>query len=129
MRHFAQGAYANFIEVNFVRQPEFKGILNDGYSADAVIKRMSLVNPTLRFPPGNTLLFFDEIQEFPDIATTMKFFHEDGRFDVVLSGSLLGMHYKRISSIAVLSAGANLPRKGFRCLSRLTAYIVAPRSL
>ena len=101
VRHFAHGAYANFIEVNFVRQPEYKGILNDGYSADAVIKRMSLINPALRFTPENTLLFFDEIQEFPDIATTLKFFHEDGRFDVVLSGSLLGMHYKRISSIAV----------------------------
>ena len=101
MRHFAHGAYVNFIEVNFVRQPEYKSILNDGYSADAVIKRMSLINPTLRFTPGNTLLFFDEIQEFPDIATSLKFFHEDGRFDVVLSGSLLGMHYKRISSVAV----------------------------
>ena len=101
VRHFAHENYENFIEVNFVRQPEYKGILNDGYSADAVIKRMSLINPTLRFTSGNTLLFFDEIQEFPDIATTLKFFHEDGRFDVVLSGSLLGMHCKRISSIAV----------------------------
>ena len=101
VRHFARKAYTNFIEVNFIRNPEFKGILNDGYSADAVIKRMSLINPALRFPAGCTLIFFDEIQEFPDIATTLKFFHEDGRFDVILSGSLLGIHYKRISSIAV----------------------------
>ena len=101
IRHFARRAYKNFIEVNFVKRPEFMRILDDGYSAEAVIKRMSLIDPTLRFPAGDTLIFFDEIQEFPDIATTLKFFHEDGRFDVILSGSLLGIHYKRISSIAV----------------------------
>lgn len=101
VRHFARAAYGNFIEVNFIKQPEFKGILKDGYSPDAVIKRMSMIDPSLRFPSGETLLFFDEIQEFPDIATTLKFFHEDGRFDVIISGSLLGIHYKRISSIAV----------------------------
>ena len=101
VRHFAHKAYPNFIEVNFIKNPEFKGILTDGYSTEAVIKRMSLINPMLRFPSRNTLIFFDEIQEFPDIATTLKFFHEDGRFDVILSGSLLGIHYKRISSIAV----------------------------
>ena len=101
VRHFAYRAYKNFIEINFVKQPEFIRILDDGYSAEAVIKRMSLIDPTLRFTPGDTLIFFDEIQEFPDIATTLKFFHEDGRFDVILSGSLLGIHYKRISSISV----------------------------
>ena len=85
VRHFARKAYENFIEVNFIKQPDFKEILNDGYSVDAVIKRMSLIDPLLRFPAG----------------TTLKFFHEDGRFDVILSGSLLGIHYKSISSIAV----------------------------
>ena len=101
VRHFARAAYGNFIEINFIKRPEFKGILKDGYSPEAVIKRMSIIDPSLRFPPENTLLFFDEIQEFPDIATTLKFFHEDGRFDVIISGSLLGIHYKHISSIAI----------------------------
>ncbi len=101
VRHFAGSSYSNFIEVNFVEQPEYKGILLDGFSADAIIKRMSLVNPSLKFIPGETLLFFDEIQEFPDIATSLKFFKEDGRFDVILSGSLLGIHYKSISSVSV----------------------------
>jgi len=101
VRHFARQAYPNLIEINFVRQPEFKAILQDGYSADAVIKRMTLIDPLLRFEPGKTLIFFDEIQELPDIATTLKFFKQDGRYDVIISGSLLGIHYKRISSIAV----------------------------
>lgn len=101
VRHFARNAYRNFIEINFVEQPEYKGILLDGYSADAIIRRMSLINPSLHFEAGETLLFFDEIQEFPDIATSLKFFKQDGRFDVILSGSLLGVHYKSISSISV----------------------------
>ena len=101
VRHFAKSAYSNFIEVNFVEQPEYKGILLDGYSADAIVKRMSLINPSLRFVPGETLIFFDEIQECPDIATSLKFFKQDGRFDVILSGSLLGVHYKSISSVSV----------------------------
>ena len=101
VRHFAKSSYSNFIEVNFVEQPEYKGILLDGYSADAIVKRMSLINPSLRFVPGETLIFFDEIQECPDIATSLKFFKQDGRFDVILSGSLLGVHYKSISSVSV----------------------------
>ncbi len=101
VRHFARSAYSNFIEVNFVEQPEYKGILLDGYSADAIVKRMSLIDPSLRFIPDETLIFFDEIQECPDIATSLKFFKQDGRFDVILSGSLLGVHYKSISSVSV----------------------------
>lgn len=101
IRRFGRRNYRSFIEVNFVESPEFKTIVQDGYSADAVTSRMSRINPSLSFVPGETLLFFDEIQEFPDIATSFKFFREDGRFDVVSSGSLLGIHYKRISSIPV----------------------------
>ena len=48
--------------------------------------------------PGKTLLFFDEITEFPEITTSLKFFCIDGRFDVICSGSMLGVNYKRIES-------------------------------
>ena len=101
IRHFAAGHYDSVIEINFVFQPEFKQITADGYKAESVIKRMSALDPTLRFVPGRTLLFFDEIQEFPDIATSFKDFKIDGRYDVIASGSMLGIHYKRISSIPV----------------------------
>jgi predicted AAA+ superfamily ATPase len=101
IRHFANANYENVIEVNFVFQPEFKQITADGYKADNVIKRMSALNPLLRFIPGKTLLFFDEIQEFPDIATSFKDFKADGRYDVISSGSMLGVHYKQIASIPV----------------------------
>ena len=101
IRHFANANYENVIEVNFVFQPEFKQITADGYKAANVIKRMSALNPLLRFIPGKTLLFFDEIQEFPDIATSFKDFKADGRYDVISSGSMLGVHYKQIASIPV----------------------------
>ena len=101
IRHFANANYENVIEINFVFQPEFKQITVDGYKAENVIKRMSALNPMLRFIPGRTLLFFDEIQEFPDIATSFKDFKADGRYDVISSGSMLGVHYKQIASIPV----------------------------
>ena len=97
----ANDHYDNVIEVNFVFQPEFKQITADGYKAERVIKRMSALDPMLRFIPRRTLLFFDEIQEFPDVATTFKDFKEDGRFDIISSGSMLGVHYKQIASIPV----------------------------
>ena len=101
IRYFARKNYESFIEINFVDTPEFQAILTEGYKAESVIRQMSLIDPGLKFIPGRSLIFFDEIQEFPDIATTFKFFKQDGRFDVIASGSLLGIHYKRISSISV----------------------------
>ena len=99
--HFAEGRYASFIEVNFVERPEFKGVVRDGYSVENVIRNMSQLDPSFRFVAGDTLVFFDEIQEFPDIATSLKFFAQDGRFDVICSGSLLGLNVKRIRSLSV----------------------------
>ena len=101
IRHFANANYENVIEINFVLQPEFKQITADGYKTVNVIKRMSALDPTLRFIPEHTLLFFDEIQEFPDIATAFKDFKADGRYDIISSGSMLGVHYKQIASIPV----------------------------
>ena len=59
------------------------------------------MDPAKRFIPGETLIFFDELQEFPDIATALKFFHIDGRFDVICSGSMLGINYRKIESNSV----------------------------
>ena len=59
------------------------------------------MDPSKQFEPGETLLFFDELQEYPEIATALKFFKIDGRFDVICSGSLLGISYKRIESNSV----------------------------
>ena len=102
IRHFAKVAgYDSFIEINFVKDEKYKKIIVDGYTASAIIKNISLLDPSKRFIDGNTLIFFDEITEFPDIATSLKFFKEDGRFDVICSGSMLGVNYKKIESNSV----------------------------
>ncbi|MDO5320025.1 MAG: ATP-binding protein [bacterium] len=101
VRHFAAATYASLIEINFVERPDFKEIVRDGFSVESVVRNMSMTDPTLRFVPGRTLIFFDEIQEFPEIATSLKFFAQDGRYDVIASGSLLGVHFKRIKSYSV----------------------------
>ena len=102
IRHFAKVAgYDSFIEINFVKEEKYKKIIVDGYTASAIIKNISLLDPSKRFIDGKTLIFFDEITEFPDIATSLKFFKEDGRFDVICSGSMLGVNYKTIESNSV----------------------------
>lgn len=99
--HFAKANYESVIEINFVRDEKYKGIISDGYEASDIIKYISLIDPTKKFIPGKTLIFFDEITEFPEIATSLKFFCIDKRFDVICSGSMLGMNYKKIESNSV----------------------------
>lgn len=101
IRHFAAAHYENVVEINFAERPEFKVVIRDGYSVESIIRNVSVVDPSLKLIAGRTLIFFDEIQDFPEICTAFKFFAQDGRFDVIASGSLLGVHYKRIESISV----------------------------
>lgn len=99
--HFANANYENIIEINFVRDEKYKNIIIDGYATADIIKNISLIDPSKKFVPGKTLIFFDEITEFPEIATSLKFFCIDGRYDVICSGSMLGVNYKRIESNSV----------------------------
>ncbi|WP_055426829.1 ATP-binding protein [Bifidobacterium aesculapii] len=101
IRNFASRHYANTVEINFVEEPKYRAITTDGYGADAVIRAISLIDPSKRFIPGKTLLFFDEIQAHPDIATALKFLAIDGRYDVICSGSMLGIGYRQIESNSV----------------------------
>lgn len=101
IRHFAKSHYKNIVEINFIEQPKYKIILSDGYSTKDIIKNISRIDTTISFVPGQTLIFFDEIQAYPDIVTALKFFAIDGSYDIICSGSLLGINYKQIESISV----------------------------
>lgn len=101
IRRFAQGSYTHVIEINFVEEPKYKNIISDGFSPADIIKNISLLDPKKRFVEGETLLFFDELQDFPEITTALKFFHVDGQYDIICSGSMLGMNYKQIESNSV----------------------------
>ena len=101
IRKFGLENYEHLIEINFVEEPKYKLIAADGYKTDDLIKNISRIDPSKEFEEGKTLIFFDELQEFPEIATALKFFCIYGRFDVICSGSMLGIHYSRIESNSV----------------------------
>jgi len=98
---FAKENYDSVVYINFALEKKFLGIVDDGYDVATVIKKITFIDPMKEFIPGETVIIFDEIQENPDIATTLKAFREDGRYDVICSGSLLGINYKKIHSNSV----------------------------
>jgi uncharacterized protein len=94
-------SYTTFVEINFITNPEYKTVFSSGYSPDAVIREITLINPDFRFIPHETLILFDEVQDCPDCTTSLKFFKLDGRYDVICSGSLLGINYNQVTSVSV----------------------------
>lgn len=101
IRYFGENNYKVFIEINFVLNPEFKTIFDKSFSVNEIIKEITLRRPELEIVPNETLIFFDEMQECVSTATSLKSFREDGRFDVICSGSLMGINYKKIESNSV----------------------------
>lgn len=99
--HFARGNYENVVYINFALEKKFMQILADGYDVESVIRNISLADPSLKFIPKKTVIIFDEIQENPDVATTLKSFKIDGNYDIICSGSILGINYKKIHSNSV----------------------------
>ena len=99
--HFAKQNYDNVVYINFVEEPKYKNITVDGYKPEQICKNISLLNPEVKFTKGSTLIFFDELQDFPEIATSLKFFKIQGVYDVICSGSLLGINYRKIESNSV----------------------------
>lgn len=101
IRNFAKNNYKSVIEINFVLQKQFKSIFEEGFEVDTIIKNISLINPNLKFIPGDTLIFFDELQDCINCATSLKSFNQDRRYDVICSGSLMGINYNEIESNSV----------------------------
>lgn len=99
--HFANENYENVVYINFVLDKKYTTIVNDGYDVETVVKNITLINPSTKFIPDKTLIVFDEIQEYPDIATSLKAFNLDKRYDVICSGSMLGINYRKIHSNSV----------------------------
>ena len=101
IEYFAKNNYDSFIEINFVLQKQYKSIFDDGFEVDTIIKNISLINPNFQFIPNKTLIFFDELQDCINAATSLKAFNIDKRYDVICSGSLMGINYNEIESNSV----------------------------
>lgn len=92
VRDFAKKYYKNEVYLNFFKNPKYASIFEGSLEIDNLIMMMSaLLGPKAIFEPGQTIIIFDEIQDCPEARTALKFFKEDGRFDVIGTGSLLGV--------------------------------------
>lgn len=92
--------YKSFIEINFIEQPEATDLFKKVYSADEILMRLSALVETPLIK-GETLIFFDEVQECEDIVTAIKFLVDEGSYRYALSGSLLGVELKNLRSVPV----------------------------
>ena len=91
VREFASREYDGCLEINLSTNPDTRDLFKGDLSVDAIIKRMNVMFPGKPITPGKTLLFFDEIQECMAAYSSLKSFSDDKRFDVIASGSLLGI--------------------------------------
>lgn len=98
---FAHNNYEHVVAVNFVLQQKYRTIFDDGYDVDSIVRNLTLITPSLQFETGKTLIFFDEMQACAACATSLKAFKLDGRYDVICSGSLMGINYQEIESNSV----------------------------
>ncbi len=94
IRKFGRENYDSFIEINFIEEPQYISVFNGNLDADTIFMGLSAIRRDLNIVPGRTLLFLDEIQDCPNARSAFKFLAEDGRCDVVATGSLLGIKYK-----------------------------------
>ena len=100
IRRYAKQAGLQLVKMNFVLQPETQNIPRGAANVQELLLRISaFANKPL--VPGKTLIFFDEIQDYPDIMTWVKALVDEGRFQYALSGSLLGLELQNIRSVPV----------------------------
>lgn len=93
IKEFGKNEYDSFIYIDFFSQPDMKYIFAGDLTPEEILKRMSANIRDFRLVPGSTLIFLDEIQRCGNARTAIKFLAEDMRFDVIASGSLMGLTY------------------------------------
>ena len=101
IERFAEDNYEELLEINFKQMVSAVDIFSGDLTVDNMVMAMRFRFPEKKIIPGKTMIFFDEIQECQEAITSLKFWAIDNRFDVIASGSLLGIDYKRASSYPV----------------------------
>lgn len=97
IRQYGTTHYENFVEINFIEKPDAAEILKGAKSSQDILVRLSLLTST-PLVAGKTLVFFDEVQECPEIVTAIKFLVDEGSYRYILSGSLLGVELRDLRS-------------------------------
>ena len=98
---FAKQHYKNYVYINFDENPAYRKIFEGDLDADTLMKQISLRVPGADLTESDSLLILDEIQNCPQARTALKFLTIAGKFDVIASGSMLGIHYKDVPSYPV----------------------------
>lgn len=98
---FGKENYENYLYVNFITKKSAKEIFNGDLDASTIYKNITLIYENVKLIPKKTLIFFDEIQECPNARTALKFLAEDDKYDIIASGSLLGLINKKVESYPV----------------------------
>lgn len=93
VREFGKNEYKSYIEINFIKNPELKDIFSNTVDAVTIYKRMTAMIKDIKLIKHDTLIFLDEIQACGNARTSLKFLAEEGSFDIITSGSLLGLTY------------------------------------
>lgn len=96
IRQFGK-TFKSFVEINFIEMPEAVDLFKGAKSSNDILLRLSAI-ASVPLVKGETLVFFDEVQQCPDIVTAIKFLVEDGSYRYILSGSLLGVELKDLRS-------------------------------
>jgi len=98
---FGREFYKKYIYINFLENPELKSIFEGSLEVNEIYKKISFNFFNLELISNDTLIFLDEIQECPNARTALKFLAIDNKYDVIASGSLLGISYKEVASVPV----------------------------
>lgn len=101
IEYFGKTNYSSYVYLNFLENGEYKRIFDGALDAATIYSRITLMVKSVKLVEGDTLIFLDEIQECGEARTALKFLAQDSRYDVVASGSLLGIQYKKVRSIPV----------------------------
>lgn len=95
IRRFAEDNYPHFLEINFLAEEMYSKAFEDDAGIDEIVFRLKNLSGNPELPAGS-LIFFDEIQECPNARRVLKLFVEGGRYDVIASGSMLGVADSRL---------------------------------
>ena len=100
IREIGKACFKHFVEFNFIEEPKLKTVFADPHDAESLLLRLSAMAKT-KLIPNQTLIFFDEVQECPEVVTAIKFLVDEGSYRYVMSGSLLGVELKDLRSVPV----------------------------